>query len=274
MSMHMRQAVLDINALRVEWGGRALLQITDLQVMPGEFVAIIGPNGAGKSSLLKAVTAEWPSTGEVTLLGRSLREWDRAALARRMAVMPQTSQLAFDFTVLEVVTLGRLPHRGESQTASRRAVNETLLALKLEEFAHRRFTTLSGGERQRVQFARVLAQTWGEQSDRLLLLDEPTSALDLAQQKAVLDHAWQQARQGATVLAVMHDLNMVSRYADRVLVFRQGELVSDAAPRDFLTAKSISAVFGLSVSVELSTSDGKPMVLMGPAQHHLRNAYP
>ncbi|MDM7941399.1 MAG: heme ABC transporter ATP-binding protein [Hydrogenophaga sp.] len=264
MSGSVRPSALMVSGLRVSRGGGDLVLIDDLRIAPGEFVAIIGPNGAGKSSVLKAVTGEWESVGAITLLGRSLSEWKRGDLARRMAVMPQSSQLAFDFTVREVVAMGRLPHRGESIHTAVRVVNETLSALALDEFSHRRFTTLSGGERQRVQFARVLAQIWDEPSDRLLLLDEPTSALDLAQQKAVLDHAWHQSRQGATVVAVMHDLNMVSRYADRVLVFSNGRLVKDAPPVEVLTEVGIQSVFGLRVGVERSISDGLPIVLMAP----------
>ncbi|HRK39285.1 MAG TPA: heme ABC transporter ATP-binding protein [Burkholderiaceae bacterium] len=255
---------LSVRALRVQRGARLLASLDAVDVHAGEFVALIGPNGAGKSTVLKGLTGEWPADGHITLLGQPLSGWHRPRLAQHMAVMPQQSHLNFDFTVREVVTLGRLPHRGEPLARTRQAVDAALDTLSLQAFAPRRFTTLSGGERQRVQFARVIAQIWGQTGPRLLLLDEPTSALDLAQQQSVLDHAWVLAREGVTVVAVMHDLNMVSRYASRVLALHQGHLVADTTPADFMHSQRLHEVFGVQVAVERSQIDHLPVVLMGP----------
>lgn len=257
-------ATLAVHGLRVERAGRMLAQLARLEVHAGEFVALIGPNGAGKSSLFRAFTGEWPASGHIGLWGRPLPHWPRVELARRMAVMPQHSHLHFDFTVNEVISLGRLPHRGEPLRQTREAVQACMRALELEPFAGRRFTTLSGGERQRVQFARVMAQLWGTPDPTLLLLDEPTSALDLAQQQSVLDQAWRLSRAGTTVVAVMHDLNMAARYADRLVALQQGQLVFDGAPTDFLAQDRLAAVFGVQAQVECSASDGLPVVLLGP----------
>lgn len=253
-----------LSDLVVRRGSHALVRIPSLAARSGEFLAVIGPNGAGKSTVLKALTGEWAASGELIVLGRRLHDWRRVELARRMAIMPQHSHLAFDFRVREVVALGRLPHRGEPPQVTRRVLDAVIEALALERFADRRFTTLSGGERQRVQFARVLAQIWDQRPERLLLLDEPTSALDLAQQQVVLDHAWRASREGATVIAVMHDLNMVSRFADRVVVLKQGELVADAPPAQFLNGRDIGRVFDVAVETETSTLDRLPVVLMRP----------
>lgn len=255
---------IEIDDLRVVRGDRVLAQLPRLSVAAGEFMALIGPNGAGKSTVVKALTGEWPAQGTVRLFGQSLAQWPRQALARRMAVMPQQSHLNFDFTVTEVVAMGRLPHRGESAHRTRQAVEASLHALALAPLANRRFTTLSGGERQRVQFARVMAQLWGVQEHTLLLLDEPTSALDLAQQQAVLDQAWHLARAGTTVVAVMHDLNMVSRYAQRVLVMRAAESVFDGAPANFMARDTIRNAFGVEADVEMAAGDRLPVVLIGP----------
>jgi iron complex transport system ATP-binding protein len=244
-----------------------LARLDAVDVRAGEFVALVGPNGAGKSTVLKGLTGEWPAEGHITLLGQPLPSWRRPLLAQHLAVMPQQSHLNFDFTVREVVTLGRLPHRGEPLARTRQAVDAALDTLSLQTFASRRFTTLSGGERQRVQFARVIAQIWGQGGPRLLLLDEPTSALDLAQQQLVLDHAWGLAREGVSVVAVMHDLNTVSRYASRVLALHRGQLVADAAPADFMQAQHLREVFGVQVVVERSQVDHQPVVLMGPKRH-------
>lgn len=263
---------LSLRDLRVQRGGRTLLELSGVTVhiQAGEFVALIGPNGAGKSTVLKALTGEWAAQGHIHLLGQPLPSWSRPRLAQRMAVMPQQSHLNFDFTVREVVALGRLPHRGESAAQSRVAVDAALTALSLHDFAARRFTTLSGGERQRVQFARVIAQIWGQSEQRLLLLDEPTSALDLAQQQAVLNHAWHLAREGVAVVAVMHDLNMVSRYASRVLALQAGRLQADTTPKSFMQATRVHQVFGVHVAVETSPIDHQPVVLMGPPHANAR----
>lgn len=257
-------ASLSVRGLNVQRSGRTLARLDAVDVHAGEFVALIGPNGAGKSTVLKGLTGEWPAGGDIKLLGRALPSWQRPRLAQHMAVMPQQSHLNFDFKVREVVTLGRLPHRGEPPARTRQAVDAALDILSLQAFASRRFTTLSGGERQRVQFARVIAQIWGQSGPRLLLLDEPTSALDLAQQQSVLDHAWALAREGVTVVAVMHDLNMVSRYASRVLALQQGQLVADTTPAEFMQTERLHEVFGVHVAVERSQVDHRPVVLMGP----------
>jgi iron complex transport system ATP-binding protein len=250
-----------VESLRVERAGRTLLALDRLAIRAGEFVAIVGPNGAGKSTLIRALTGEWPARGRIELFGRALSDWDRRALATRLAVMTQASVLGFDFTVAEVVALGRLPHRGESRASAGEAVASALEALELGPFAQRSYLALSGGERQRVQFARVLAQLHGIEGERALLLDEPTSALDLRQQRSVLDLAWRAARSGACVVAVLHDLNLAARYADRICVIESGRLLADASPSHCLTEAMVARAFGLPVSIEPSRIDGLPVVL-------------
>jgi iron complex transport system ATP-binding protein len=255
--------VVRLESLEVSRGGRTLVRLDRLAVRPGEFVAVLGPNGAGKSTVLRALTGEWPSRGTVELFGRPLGQWRRDLLARRLAVMSQSTRLTFDFTVEEVVALGRLPHRGEPSSRAREAVSCSIGALGLQPYAHRAYTTLSGGEQQRVQFARVVAQLWGCTDPRLLLLDEPTSALDLRQQRSVLDLAHAASRAGASVVAVMHDLNLAARFADRVCVMSAGAIRVQGAPADCLRAGPIRDAFGTEVVTETARSDGLPVVLVG-----------
>lgn len=262
----MTEPSVDIRDLDVRRAGRSLARIGTATACKGEFVALVGPNGAGKSSVLKALTGEWPASGHLHLMGQALPQWDRLALARQLAVMTQQSNLQFDFTVREVVALGRLPHRGEGRALAQARIGQALAALDLLALADRRYTTLSGGERQRVHFARVVCQLEGTPRGACtLLLDEPTSALDLSQQKTVLDHAWAMTRDGATVVAVMHDLNTVLRYADRVWVMSQGTLHVQADAAQALTAETIRAVFGLNLAVDVAARDGRPLVLMRPS---------
>ncbi len=254
--------VLSLRGVAARRLGREVLAGIDLDVAPGEFVAVVGPNGAGKSSLLRAITGEWPSTGEVQIGGRALAAWPREPLARRLAVMTQHPHLAFDFTVREVVALGRLPHRGAGRRADERVVGEVLEALALAAFAERSYLALSGGERQRVQFARVAAQVWEPAEPALLLLDEPTSALDLAQQQSVLGLADALRARGVAVVAVLHDLNLAARYADRMAMLRQGRMMALAAPGEALQPAPLQAVFGVEVERLDSAGDGRPLVVV------------
>lgn len=237
-----------LQAIGIEVRARTkpLIQDVSLEVMPGEFLAIIGPNGAGKSTLLGALAGDRPlAAGEVLLDGRSLAHWRKSELAHRRAVLPQHSGVAFDFTGHQIATLGLLAHRGslserQMQTLAEQALAET----EALAFADRPYTVLSGGERQRIQLARVLAQCDAEPTARpFLLLDEPIAGLDLSHQHAALASARRRADRGVGVLAVLHDLNMAARYADRVGIMEGGRLSDLGATRATLTAERLSAVF-------------------------------
>ncbi|MFY7974211.1 MAG: heme ABC transporter ATP-binding protein [Rubrivivax sp.] len=253
-------AVLILEQIALHRQGRALLRGIDLSVASGEFVAVVGPNGAGKSTLLRAVTGEWPANGEVLIAGRPRAQWPREALARRLAVMSQQPQLSFAFSVTEVVAMGRLPHRGAGAAADRRVVDAVLAALSLQPFAERSYLSLSGGERQRVQFARVAAQIWEPDGPAVLLLDEPTSALDLAQQQSVLGVVECLRARGTAVVAVLHDLNLAARYADRIALLKAGRLVTVAPPDAAFDPQRLREVFEVEVDVQRHPRDGRPLL--------------
>ncbi|WP_296326820.1 heme ABC transporter ATP-binding protein [Reyranella sp.] len=225
---------------------RTLLRDVSIDVAPGELVAIIGPNGAGKSTLLNALAGDRTlSSGEILLDGRPLAQWSKLDLARRRAVLPQHSAVAFDFTGLQIATLGLLAHRGslserEMQTLAEKALAET----EALGFADRPYTVLSGGERQRVQLARVLAQCDADPAATpFLLLDEPITGLDLSHQHAALSSARRRVDRGLGVLAVLHDLNMAARYADRVGIVEDGRVTNLGPTRQTLDPERLSAVF-------------------------------
>lgn len=252
---------------------RVILQGVDARFAPGEFIAIVGPNGAGKSSLVRALTGEWaPQTGEVLIDGRLLTAISRRTLAQRMAVAPQASLLSFDFLVEEIVALGRLPHATGAATDIA-IVTQALARLGLEAFAGRRYLTLSGGERQRVHLARALVQIWPATESvapPILILDEPTSALDLAQQHIALEAASARAQDGATVIAVLHDLNLAAEYADRLLVLKAGRIVADGEPAEIMSDQQVSDWFGCPVDVW--RDPGRPPQVRARRQRHLRAA--
>lgn len=225
---------------------KTLLRDVSLDVAPGEFVAIIGPNGAGKSTLLNALAGDRVlADGEILLDGRPLGQWSKLVLARRRAVLPQHSAVAFDFTGLQIAMLGLLAFRGtlsesQMQTLAEQALAET----EALAFAGRPYTVLSGGERQRIQLARVLAQCDADPAaTQFLLLDEPITGLDVSHQHAALASARRRVDRGLGVLAVLHDLNMAARYADRVGIVEAGRVTNLGPTRQTLDPETLSAVF-------------------------------
>ncbi len=253
---------LSARAVTVRVGGCSLIDAISLTVAPGEILAVIGANGAGKSTLLRTLSGEIePSQGAVQFDGIELKSIPPGLLARRRAVLPQETRLAFSLKVEQVVGLGRLPHR---TTSNRRrdagAIARALNAVDMHGFAERQYATLSGGERQRVNLARVLAQlnSDGEGAElgaRYLLLDEPTAALDLKHQSTLLNLLRRQADSGIGILAVLHDLNQ-ALLADRVAVLRGGQLLALGRTQDVLTPETILAAFDVTAQT-VTLADGR-----------------
>ena len=203
--------MLAIENLTVALGGQPVLSDLSLTARPGEVLAICGPNGAGKSTLLRAILGEVPCRGRISLNGLDPRTAPPAKVARMRAVLPQDTQVAFAFTVAEVVRMGQEAGDGATDAG---LVTRALEAVGLAGHADRPLHTLSGGERQRAQLARALAQVWapvGPLGPCWLFLDEPVASLDLGHQLMVLRLARGYADAGGGVVAVMHDLNLTDR---------------------------------------------------------------
>jgi iron complex transport system ATP-binding protein len=247
-------------------GRKALLAEASLALRPGELVAIVGPNGAGKSTLLRLLAGEIrPSRGSVRLDGKALSAWNRRALARRRAVLPQSSTLSFPFTVFEVALLGRAPRNGGVETPLDRAIaGHALAATGVADLAARVYPTLSGGERQRVHLARVLAQLMtapGQYAPGFLLLDEPVTSLDPRHQHAALALARGFVAAGGGALAILHDVNLAARYADRVIVLAGGRVVATGTPAEALAPEVISPVFEMEFR-RIADPAGGPAILL------------
>ena len=255
-------STLRAEAIEVRAGTKALITDVSLAVEPGEFLAVIGPNGAGKSTLLSALAGDrLLAKGDVLLDGKPMRRWNKRELAKRRAVLPQHSNVAFDFTGLQVAMLGLLAHRDRLSEPQMRALAEQALGeTEALAFADRPYTVLSGGERQRVQLARVLVQCDADPGHMpFLLLDEPIAGLDLSHQHAALASARRRADRGLGVLAVLHDLNMAARYADRVAIMEGGRMTAFGPIAEVLDPVRLSAVFATPIArVEV---DGKTAFL-------------
>jgi iron complex transport system ATP-binding protein len=265
--------MLEACSASYETNGRRLVDDIDLTLPCGKLVALVGPNGAGKSTLLRLFAGEIAVTGgSVTIDGREIRHVGTAELARRRAVVPQATALAFPFTVLEVVLMGaRVPG---FEIAEPRAVNTALAAVEavgLAGFEHRLFTQLSGGERQRTAIARALCQLAAAYhpgaATTALLLDEPTASLDFAHQSIVLGEARRQADLGRAVLIVLHDLNLAAAYADEIVLMSAGRIAACGKAAHVLRDDLLSDVYGCPVRTNTAPVDGRPFILpcFGPA---------
>lgn len=253
------QEIVHCAGVGVQVPGAWLVREVNCTLSTGSLTALVGPNGAGKSTLLSVLAGDRrPDAGQVRVAGRSPADWPSRPLARVRAVMRQSQQLVFAFSVGEVAAMGRMPHP-EDPELDRRIVGEALAAADVAHLADRDVTTLSGGEAARAAFARTLAQT-----TPLVLLDEPTAALDLRHQEAVLGVAAALRDAGCCVVVVLHDLKLAARYADRVLVFDAGRLVADGAPRQVLTAELIERVYRQPVQVLRQPGTDLPLIVALP----------
>jgi iron complex transport system ATP-binding protein len=259
--------MLETKGVWVETGGHALLAGIDVALEPGQVTVVIGPNGAGKTTLLRVLSGEIaPTRGEARLDGRHLGSFSASELARRRAVVPQASALAFAFTVREVVMLGvTVPGFQLADTAARAEADAALGAMGLLDLADRLHPTLSGGERQRVHVARALCQLGlaphRPRETHCFLLDEPTSSLDLAHQAHVMAAMRRQADLGHVVVSILHDLNLAAALADRLLLIASGRLIAAGRPGEVLQDELLSASYGCRVTANRVPVDGRPFVL-------------
>ena len=237
--------MIRLEGVTVLYRERAALRDVALHVDAGERVAVIGPNGAGKSTLLRVIAGLLrPVTGTVELAGGRLDRLDRQAVARRLAVVPQLPTLPFATSVEEVVALGRLPHehpvRG-MRPGDRAAVAAAIDRVGVGHLLGRDARELSLGERQLVLLAMAVAQ-----EAPVLVLDEPTVHLDLRHQVEVMDLVGDlNARDGTTIIAVLHDVGLAAHFFPRLVLLDRGRIVADGAPTDVLTPDRIREVFGV-----------------------------
>jgi iron complex transport system ATP-binding protein len=238
-------ALLTAQRVGVTLAGRVVLSDISLSLTAGHLVALVGPNGAGKTTLLRALSGLLPSSGDIHIGGDTLAGLPLRERAKRFAYLPQGHIVHWPLPARDIVALGRYPHgatdpAGLSQKDSE-AVLRAMQAVDVMEFAERRVTELSGGERSRVALARVLAV-----EAPVILADEPTASLDPRHQIDVMKNLRATADKGVLVIVVTHDLGLAGRFADHVLVLREGLLASQGAPVDALSERVMADVFRIS----------------------------
>ncbi len=244
-----------------------LVSGVDLEVRPGELVAIIGPNGAGKSTLLGLIAGNLQATeGTVLLNGLDLAATLPGDLALRRAILTRREPADIPYTAAQVVEIGRFPHRRNAENTSdddRSAIFDAMEQTDTTQFARRIYATLSTGEQTRVSLARVIAQ-----ATPIVLLDEPTTALDVAHQERIMQRAVELARDRRTVVTVLHDLNAAAAHADRIVVMADGGIVADGFPRDVLQAELLSTVYNQQMVVIDHPFRDCPLVLTADDARH------
>ncbi|RCW45233.1 iron complex transport system ATP-binding protein [Halopolyspora algeriensis] len=256
---------MSLRAENVSWraGGRMIVDGISLEPRPGSTIGLLGPNGSGKSTLLRLLAGVCAtSSGVVSLDGTPLEKLSRTAIARRVAVVEQHATTEIDMSVLDVVRLGRIPHRrawSAPSAADDSAVRAAIEYTRLEDKVAQSWHTLSGGERQRVQIARALAQ-----EPRELLLDEPTNHLDIQHQLELLALV---TRIPVTSVIALHDLNLAAMFCDHLVVLEEGRAVAAGTPARILTEELIAEVYNVRAIVTPDGPDGRPSVRFLPHEH-------
>jgi len=250
--------MLRVENISYSVGSRRILEDISFEVHANEVVSLIGPNGAGKSTLLSVIAGDVKQdSGVVQLDGALTSSYSPRDLARRRAVLLQKTQVAFSYTVREVVAMGRTPWRGTIRIDEDEAVIEQMMIrTEVAQFAERDITTLSGGESGRAHLARVFAH-----HPPRLLLDEPTAALDIRHQEQTLKSARDLASEGAGVLTVLHDLDVAAAYSDRIVLLQQGRVVCVGSPEQVCTAQRLSEVYGYPIEVLKHPVTGRLLIL-------------
>ncbi len=263
--------MLEIKDLSFAYKDQNIIKDLSLYINSNEFIAIIGPNGSGKSTLLKNLSKIIkPDEGSIYLNYKNLNDLSAHDLAKRLSVVPQDTNINFDFTVYDLVMMGRNPYQnrwGRTTQEDRKIVNESMKLTDTLQFKDRSLKNLSGGEKQRVIIARALAQ-----EPDVLLLDEPTSSLDINYQGEIFDLlSYLNNKKDITIVIVSHDLNLASQYCNKLILLNKGEIHSIGNADEVLTKETIKDVYDAEVTIKENVLSGRPYVVLIPDKHKFEN---
>ena len=249
---------LQVENLTYDIGGTRILKGITFDVEENTFVGVIGPNGSGKSTMLKSIYGvNRPSGGYIYFEGENLLEVSGKDRAKKIAVLAQESGGQFDFSVQQVVEMGRYPHKDTLENYSKHdleIVDRVLREMKLDNYRERSFNTLSGGEKQRVLIARLLVQ-----ESKFIILDEPTNHLDIGYQIEIMNII---KKMGVTVLSAIHDMNMAAIYCDKLVIMKKGEVITQGSVEETLTSEMLKDLFN--VEAEIHDLKGRKHVIYNP----------
>lgn len=249
--------MIEARKLKINYDSKVVVHEFDLEVRQGEIVALIGPNGSGKSTVLKVISRMMKSmNGVVHLDGHDIHKLPTREVAKKLSMLSQTHSTPPDFTVRELVTYGRIPHQKWYETMNeedQQVVEWAIGQTRLGPLADRSVNTLSGGERQRAWIALALAQ-----KPKILLLDEPTTFLDICHQLEIMELVKTlNAELGITVIMVLHDMNQAAAYSHRLVVIKDGRLVTEGPPAKVLTSELLRDVYNVEAEIAFHPLTGK-----------------
>lgn len=255
------EIMLSFSHTAVGYGEKLVLQDVSFQVRKGEYVALIGSNGTGKSTLIKCVSGLLPlAGGEIEICGKNSRRLKAKERARLVAVVPQSYYVDYDFTVEDIVMMGRNPYidfRHRESREDREIAERAMKMTNTDVFRNRPYNELSGGERQRVILARAITQ-----QPEIILLDEPTSALDLHHQIEVMELIRElNEKEHITVVAVLHDINLASRFCSRIVILKDGRVKADGTPQQIVNREEMEALYNMKLLVKNNPLLEKPEII-------------
>ncbi|MBD5771180.1 heme ABC transporter ATP-binding protein [Marinomonas colpomeniae] len=258
---------VEIQSLSVTINNKNLLNSIDLTIKPDELTVLIGPNGAGKSTLLKSCSGDiLPTSGNILINKKPIGSFTPVLLGKTRAVMTQSYEIGFGFTVMEIVSMGCSIYEEQvSKLKKQNIISEVMDFMEIGHLSERTFITLSGGEQQRAQLARVLAQLWmpyEQEEARYLFLDEPTSSLDVFHQYHVLSLAKELTKRNIGVLAVIHDLSLAASFSDQLVLINNGSIVTKGKPEKVLQRSYLENVYGIKAEYFHHSAGVKPSILM------------
>jgi len=261
---------LEAKGIHFSYNKTKIIENVSMSLNHGEFLGIIGPNGAGKSTMLRLLCGILkPENGDIFLSGINLLNQPQKKIAQRIAFVPQETHFVLDFTVGEIVGMGRYPYQRPFQREDPKdhaAIEYALEAANVELLRRRLVNTLSSGERQRVVIARALAQ-----DPRILLLDEPTSHLDLHHQYVIMGLLKKLNSEGISIAVVHHDLNLASLYCERLILMHEGRIFAEGKPNDLLNQKTLGAVYGTAVRIVRHPEKDVPQIFLHAEASHEDN---
>lgn len=258
----MSDPILSVRNLSAGYDDTDVLQAISLEIQERNFIGIIGPNGSGKSTFMQVLARSLPyRSGEVLLIQSDLRTYSFRDFGKIIGYVPQESEISFQFSVYDVVMMGRNPHLNRFQAPSGKdheIVRNALIMTGTEPFAERPVTALSGGERQRVMIARVLAQ-----DPSLLLLDEPFAHIDIHHQYELIRIIRSTSRDKRAVIGVFHDINLAAAFCDKIVLMYRGRVFAYGTPDTVLTEENIREVFTIEPVIGINPTTGGPWVYVG-----------
>ena len=249
--------ILELKNISFAYGNKDVLRDISLDINEGDFISIIGPNGSGKSTLIKIMNNIYqPKRGKVILREKAIEQYRTKDIAKEISLVPQEVDINYDFTVEDIVAMGRYPHLKALEAESDKdykIIEEAMILTNVYDLRDRKVTEISGGEKQRTMIAKAIAQ-----DSNIILLDEPTSSLDMNHQIEIMDFLTKLNKEKKlTVITVLHDINLASRYSNKLILIKDGRVIDRGSPAEVVTEENMRDAYNLEAAIDLNRYTNK-----------------